>query len=158
MLGRALLLIMFLAAIEIGLLIVIGKFTSLMFVLCLLGVPAFFGAHIARNEGLMASRQLANQMQNGRVPGEGLLDAVLVSVAAILLILPGVLSDLVAIALLFPVTRKWFKAIVAQRVSGHVVTSTFFAGFTPQSPPGGMADDDVIDVEVVESPPPKISG
>jgi len=144
---------MLLPVIEIGLLVWIGMHTSLLFVLCLLGGAGLLGAILARNEGLMASRRLAVEMQHGRMPGDALLDALLVSVAAILLILPGLLSDLVAIALLIPFTRKWFKALVARQLAGHIVTSTYFAGFTSESP-----RDDIIDVEVVESPPPKING
>jgi len=70
----------------------------------------------------------------------------LVSLAAVLLILPGFLSDIVALGLLFPPTRRLFKTFVRRRIQARVVT-THYEDYS------GGGHDEIIDIKVIDSPP-----
>jgi UPF0716 protein FxsA len=48
-------------------------------------------------------------MQQGIIPGRAMLDGLCVALGGLLLMLPGFLSDLLGIALLFPATRPLFR-------------------------------------------------
>lgn len=83
---------------------------------------ALVGALLAKREGLRVLRNWRTALAEMRVPDEGLTSGLLVLAGAILLIAPGVLTDVVGILLLIPASRKRVAAIVerhlAQRFSG----------------------------------------
>jgi UPF0716 protein FxsA len=149
-LGRLLLLLILLPAIEIVLLVWIATKTSVLFVLALLLGAGLLGAYLSRQQGLRAMTRISREVQAGRMPAAAMFDAMLVSLAAVLLILPGILSDVVALWLLFPPTRRLFKAYLRRRVEERVI-AMHRAGF--DTPAG---HDEIIDVKVIESPPRQI--
>ena len=51
-----------------------------------------------------------------QVPARTIAEAMLIGLAAVLLLLPGFLSDIVGIALLLPPVRGWIYAAVAGRI------------------------------------------
>ena len=71
---------------------------------------------IARTEGLRVWRAWRSSLMHGRVPEEGIVSALLVLVGSVLLIAPGVLSDIAGILLLFPPTRRPIAAMVRRRI------------------------------------------
>ena len=71
-------------------------------------------------------------------------------VAAVLLIMPGVLTDVVAIGLLFPPTRRAGKGFVRDRLRTRVTTARFTQFRTD--------GDEIIDVKVLDSPPSNLPG
>jgi UPF0716 protein FxsA len=152
MLARLLLLLILLPAIEIVLLVWIAMKTSLVLVLGLLLGAGVLGALLARQQGLQAMRRIGDEARAGRMPADAMFDALLVSLAAVLLILPGFLSDVVAIGLLFPPTRRLFKAAVRRSVASRVVVTHYGRFDAPR------AHDEIIDVKVIESPPRQIDG
>ncbi len=152
MLGRLLLLLILLPAIEVAILVWLAMKTSLLTVVGLLVVAGVVGTFLARQQGVRALGRLSDEVRRGKMPGDALLDAVLVSGAALLLILPGLLSDALAILLLFPPTRSLFKTAARRSLQGRVVTTQFYG----YQSPGGR--DEIIDVQVLDSPPPKLGG
>jgi UPF0716 protein FxsA len=145
-LGRLLLLLMLLPVLEIAVLVWLADETSWLFVLALLLGAGVLGAALSRQQSVRSWSRLQSELHAGQMPGDSLFDAVLVSLAAILLILPGLLSDVAAIALLFPPTRKLIKAAIASRFRSRVVTSSYY---------GSGSRDEIIDVQVIEGPAPK---
>ncbi|GIQ65876.1 FxsA family protein [Paenibacillus cisolokensis] len=67
------------------------------------------GAWLAQAEGRKVWREAQLQMQQGIIPGRAMLDGLCVALGGLLLMLPGFLSDLLGIALLFPATRPLFR-------------------------------------------------
>jgi UPF0716 protein FxsA len=74
------------------------------------------GAAVARSQGRRVFRQWQEALSAGRVPEEGIIGGMLALFGAVLLITPGVLTDLLGLALLIPVVR----APVAKLVSGYL--------------------------------------
>nr|WP_231127510.1 FxsA family protein [Motilibacter aurantiacus] len=73
--------------------------------LLLLLATSLLGLWLLRREGTRAWRGLRGSMAGGQLPGGELADAALVLLGAALLAVPGFLSDVVGLALLFPPTR-----------------------------------------------------
>jgi UPF0716 protein FxsA len=151
-LGRLLLLLILLPAIEIVLLVWIAMKTSVLLVLALLLGAGMLGAFLARQQGLRAMTRMGDEIRGGRMPADAMFDAVLVSLAAALLILPGFLSDVAAIGLLFPPTRKLLKAAIRRRVESRMVV-THYGRFDAHA-----GRDEIIDVKVIESPKRQVDG
>ena len=78
-----------------------------------------------RQQGLSVLGQLRDNVNTGRMPGRTIADAMMIGVAALFLVLPGFLSDIVALALLLPPVRSWLYAALASRVTVVDTTTTW---------------------------------
>jgi UPF0716 protein FxsA len=89
----------------------IGGFNTILLVL----VTTVLGALLARLQGLRTLRQIQLSLSQGQIPAEELIDGVLILFGGILLVIPGVLTDLFALVLLLPFTRTYFKRWLRRR-------------------------------------------
>lgn len=150
MLARILLLLMLLPVIEIAVLVWLAGLTNWLVVIGVLVGAGMLGAFLSRQQGVRSLSRLSQELNSGQMPADAMFDAILISLAALLLILPGLLSDVAAILLLFPPTRSVFKRAIRRNFQGRVVTSRF------QTFDAGTARDEIIDVKVLDSPPSKL--
>jgi UPF0716 protein FxsA len=67
------------------------------------------GGFLAKWAGLKVLFKVQEELEQGRFPAEQLIDGFLIFVAGVLLILPGVITDVVGIFILFPLTRTLCK-------------------------------------------------
>jgi UPF0716 protein FxsA len=146
MLPRLVLLFTLLPIVEIVVLVWIAGRTSLVFVLGLVVATGLVGAWLVRHQGWRTLRRISDDLDHGIMPAESLTDGLLVLVAALLLIMPGVLSDALAIALLFPPSRKLIKAFVRRRLQVRLRR----ADAAPSA--WNVHPDRIIDVRVVNRP------
>jgi UPF0716 protein FxsA len=115
--GRFLLLFALLVAVEMSLLVWLGEVLGPWPVLGIVLGTAFLGTSLAKREGLRVMVLYRETVALGRIPEEGLMGAALVALAGVLLVLPGVLSDLTGLLLLFPPTRRMIEKRVRRRMS-----------------------------------------
>jgi UPF0716 protein FxsA len=134
---------------ELYILIRIGKVIGAWYTL--LGVIAvgLCGAYLAKQQGLRVFRQWQGALAEGRLPEEGMLGGVLVLLGSVLLITPGILTDVVGLALLLPWTRRALAPIVRRAIerrmqAGTIRVETYGAGFGARAP---RSHDGVIDTE-----------
>ncbi len=146
MFGWLLLLFTGVPMLELALLIEVGRAIGLLPTLALVLGTGATGAWLARWQGVRALRAVQQEMASGRVPGESLLDGLLILVGAVLLITPGVLTDLVGLSLLIPVTRHALRALVRRWAEKHVRVVHFQSapGPVPRYGPGPVIDAEVV--------------
>lgn len=110
-----LLLILSLPVIEIfGLYWLSAKITipgTLVWVLA----TGFFGATIARRQGLACWKELHERIDRREQPTETIMQGLLILLAGVLLILPGLLTDVIGCFLLIPLCRRWVIRYAADR-------------------------------------------
>ena len=109
------LLFAFVAMVELYLLIKIGSHIGGLNTILLVVMTAVLGAWLARLQGLRTLRQIQSILSQGQIPAEEMIDGVLILTGGILLVTPGVLTDLFALILLFPSTRTHFKRWLRRR-------------------------------------------
>lgn len=112
---RLLTLFVLLPLIELALLIQIGQWIGLGWTLALVVATGFLGATLARRQGLRAWAAIQTELRAGRVPARELMDGLLVLIGGIVLLTPGILTDLAGFALLVPGTRAAFKRSLRRR-------------------------------------------
>jgi len=112
--------------IEIAIFIKVGQTIGLFPTLALIIGAALLGGLLLRAQGLSVLTQLRSNVSAGRMPGRTIADTMMIGLAALFLVLPGFLSDIVALALLLPPVRGWIYASLAKRIK--VVTPT---GYRP---------------------------
>ncbi|GAB6142665.1 FxsA family protein [Desulfocicer niacini] len=90
---------------------VIGGFNTIVLVI----ISGFLGAWLARMEGMNTLMRVRTSMQQGIMPTEDLLDALIIFLAGVVLITPGLLTDSMGLLLLWPVTRNRFKQLLRRK-------------------------------------------
>ena len=106
--NTAILLIITIPLIEIYLMIKIGGVIGAINTIFLIFFTAITGLYFARLEGLNAIRSGFNQLVKDKVPIYEIISGAALAFAALLLIIPGFLTDLVGFLLIVPITRKFF--------------------------------------------------
>lgn len=109
MVKKLLLIFTVLPLIELCLLAVLDHYTNLFVTLGFIVGTGILGAYLANRQGLSAYRRIQDDLAHGRLPTDSLIDGGLILLAGVLLITPGVLSDLVGILLMIPITRAFFR-------------------------------------------------
>jgi UPF0716 protein FxsA len=114
--GRLLLLFVALPAVELALLIEIGRRIGTLETIGLIVVTGVVGAAMARSQGLRVVSRLREQMSAGQMPADSLLDGAMILVASALLVTPGVLTDAFGFLCLLPAFRSRVKRGVVRRI------------------------------------------
>jgi UPF0716 protein FxsA len=115
MVGRLLLLFAVIPVAELLILIKIGSHIGALNTVALVVLTAVLGLMLVRLEGLRTLRQIQLSLSQGEIPAEELIDGILIFVSGILLLTPGVLTDVFALILLIPYTRMHFKRWLRRR-------------------------------------------
>jgi UPF0716 protein FxsA len=115
MLGRLVLLFTIVPLAELYILIKIGGHIGGFNTMLLVVMTAVLGGWLARLQGLRTLQQIQSSLSQGQIPAEELIDGVLILLGGILLVTPGVLTDLFALVLLFSATRTPFKRWLRRR-------------------------------------------
>lgn len=101
---------------ELFILIQVGEAVGLWPTIGLVVLTGFLGATLARLEGLRVLLRLRGDLAQGRLPGEALMDGFGVLLGGILLLTPGILTDLLGFAFLIPPTRRWLVKGIRERL------------------------------------------
>jgi len=112
MFGKLLFIFIFIPLVELMLLIEIGKAIGTLEVIMLTIVTGVAGAALAKWQGLSVLRKMQQEMAEGRMPASNLMDGVMILAGGILLLTPGVLTDLFGLFLLIPWTRLLIKKLL----------------------------------------------
>ena len=118
-------------------------------------LTGFVGAALARREGLRCLTRIQEKMADGQLPGDPLLDGLMILVAGALLVTPGALTDLVGFALLLPGFRRVVKGYLKKRFQARITISTGFDQWRQPAEATGQRERNtptrVIDVPSEES-------
>lgn len=134
MLLRLSLLMIVIPLLELALLVQINKYVGLAATIAIVVVTGFIGASLARHQGRSAWRNIQAALQQGRMPSTELADGMMIFIAGLLLITPGLITDTTGFLLLIPQVRRhaarYLQAWVARnaRVQIHTAASIFNPG------------------------------
>jgi len=144
--GRLFLLFTVVPLVELYLLIAIGRILGPVPTIGLVLLTGALGAWFARLEGARVIRSWQEALARQELPKDGVIDGFLIFIGGVLLITPGILTDIAGLSMVMPPTRRviarfvraWFERQIA---SGHV--QVYASGYNV----GGSRDQDVIEVE-----------
>ena len=145
LLGRLALLFIVVPLIELILLVELGRRIGLLPTLALVIVTGITGATMARLEGRRVFFQFQIEMGSGRLPGQAMLDGVSVLIGGAFLLTPGIFTDLVGFALLFPFSRRWLQRYAKAWMKKKVTDGTIHVGTMSQGGIHGWRGDEYQD-------------
>ena len=97
-----------LPALEIFLLIKIGGQVGALNTVALIFLTAIIGIYFAKLQGIQTLKSGMVNLYQNRMPVYEMMSGASIAIAALLLIVPGFLTDLIGFLLLMPFTRKIF--------------------------------------------------
>jgi len=101
--------------IEIYLLIKIGGQIGAITTILLIFTTAIVGVYYAKYEGLNTLKSSFIQLSKNEPPAYELLSGAAIAFAALLLIIPGFVTDILGFFLIFPVSRKIFFKFIGKK-------------------------------------------
>ena len=114
---------------EIYLLIKIGSQIGAITTILLIFTTAIIGIYYAKYEGLNTLRSGFSQLSKNETPAYEVISGAAIAFAAMLLIIPGFLTDLLGFLLIFPITRKIiFSNFTKKFKSKKTVKNNFIDG------------------------------
>lgn len=121
---------------ELYLLVRVGSVLGALNTVLLVIVTGALGAALARREWRSVSGQWQQALQTGKAPEDGVLSGILVFAGGLLLITPGIFTDVFGLLMLIPWSRRAAarllkRAFEQQVAAGNVQFSTFGMGGQP---------------------------
>ncbi|KFZ38969.1 hypothetical protein HR45_00775 [Shewanella mangrovi] len=154
-----LLLLFLVPAMEVSLMMRVSEVIGGWNTLALVILTAVVGVSLVRSQGIVTLMSVQRKLAYGEVPGQEIVEGMMLALAGVLLLIPGFMTDLIGLLMLTPFTRAPIAKLVLKRLQLQVVTSRFGQGNNPfsQGPFQGdfsrpRQDDDVIDGEYERKP------
>lgn len=142
---RLLLLFIIVPALELSILIEIGKDIGFWPTIGIIILTGLIGSSLTRKQGIAVWSQFNARLQSGQLPGNELIDGLIVLCSGALLLTPGIITDFVGFLGLIPQSREYIRKRVQKYLSQNQIKgnihfhSTSFGGApspssTPPSP------------------------
>ena len=106
--NSVILLIFIIPFVEIYLFIKIGSQIGAFNTISLIIITAVVGLYYAKYEGLNTLRSAVSQLVKNEIPINEIISGAALAFAALLMILPGFLTDAIGLLIIFPWTRNIF--------------------------------------------------
>lgn len=122
MFGKFLAAFVIIPLMELILLIKLGNIIGIWLTLLLVVFTGVAGVILARQQGFLLLYELRRVLDKGEMPGNQLLEGVLLLAGALLLLTPGLITDTAGFLLLLPVTRKAIREIIKESIWHYLKT------------------------------------
>ena len=97
---------------EIATFIVVGNWLGVFPTLLLIVLTSVLGVYLVKKGGTKSFQTIQNSIAQGQAPGIALIEAFMMFVGAVLLIVPGFLSDIIGLMMFTSFTRNLFKPVI----------------------------------------------
>ena len=113
--NSVILIILLVPIIEIYLFIKIGSQIGAFNTISLIIITAVFGLYYAKYEGLNTLKSGVQQIVKNELPIYEIVSGSALAFAALLMILPGFLTDIIGLLIIFPWTRRLFFKNISKK-------------------------------------------
>ncbi|MBS3995143.1 MAG: FxsA family protein [Alkaliphilus sp.] len=106
--------------VELAILFKINEYIGLGYTIAIVLLTGLVGAYMAKSQGRAILSRIRLEMQEGRMPGDELLNGLCVLVGGVLLLTPGILTDSLGFILVFPITRQMMKIHIKRKLKDMI--------------------------------------
>jgi UPF0716 protein FxsA len=114
---------------ELGLLLKVNEYLHLPGTLALVVGTGILGAALARWQGVLQFQRIQDELRQGRMPAPQLLDGLLILIAGVVLLTPGLITDTLGFVLLLPpgraAVKAWLRRVLEAKLRNGVVDVTY---------------------------------
>ena len=130
MLIKLILLFTIIPLAELTILIKIGSIIGVISTIFIVVATGILGAALARNQGVSTLNKTIYELNHGRLPTENLISGFLILAGGIVLLTPGLITDLLGLLLLIPTSREVLKKILKNKLRDHVKKNVRYTTIT----------------------------
>ena len=112
------LIVLLFTFVEIAVFIAVGRQIGVLATLGLTLLAFAAGVFVLRRQSVATVMRVRGELAAGRTPAGPVLDGALIGAGALLLIVPGFITDLLGLALLVPAGRRALKSRLSRRFRG----------------------------------------
>ena len=105
---------------ELYVLIEVGKKIGSLTTIGIIIFTGILGAYLVKNQGFMILKKIQNDLNDGIMPGDSLIQGAIVLAGGILLLTPGFVTDTVGFIFLIPVSRNVIKKYLLKWLKGKI--------------------------------------
>ncbi len=120
MLFKLLLLFILVPLVELALLIYVGTLIGPWYTILIVIGTGILGAVLAKRQGTAIVNRIRSSLEQGSIPSDELVAGALVLVGGLVLLTPGIITDILGFALLIPQTRRaiagWLRRAIQRRI------------------------------------------
>ena len=136
--------------IELWLLFKLAALTNAWVAILCVVLTGFVGYWFARAQGWQAYQEIRKSFEKQKNPTNSLVDGLLILIAGVLLMTPGMITDLAGFMLLVPISRRLFRRWLIRYFSNRIKT-VVMEQIAPQGEPVGReAEEGVFEGIVVD--------
>ena len=111
---------------ELYILIEVGKKIGSLSVIGVIILTGILGAYLVKSQGFMILKKIQNDLNEGILPGDSLIQGAIILAGGILLLTPGFITDIVGFIFLMPFSRKVVKNYLLKWLKGKIKEGNFY--------------------------------
>jgi len=117
---KLLILFIIIPVTELYILIEVGKRIGSLTTIGIIIFTGILGAYLVKNQGFMILKKIQNDLNDGIMPGDNLIQGAIILAGGILLLTPGFVTDTVGFIFLIPVSRNVIKKYLLKWLKGKI--------------------------------------
>jgi len=111
---------------ELYILIEVGKKIGSLTTIGIIILTGIIGAYLVKSQGFMILRKIQNDVNEGIMPGDSLIQGAIILAGGILLLTPGFVTDILGFIFLTPVSRSILKKYLLKWLKGKIKEGNFY--------------------------------
>ena len=125
MFGLLLLMFTVVPALELYLLFSIGAQIGGLNTIIIIITTGILGAGLAKSQGLQILKDMQTKANQGELPGDQIIQGLMVFAGGLLLLTPGFMTDIIGFSLVLPGTRHLIMVLVKSRLHQSIKNGNF---------------------------------
>ena len=111
---------------ELYILIEVGKKIGSLTTIGIIILTGIIGAYLVKGQGFMILKKIQNDLNEGIIPGDSLIQGAIILAGGILLLTPGFVTDIIGFIFLIPVSRRVVKKYLLKWLKGKIKEGNFY--------------------------------
>jgi len=111
---------------ELYILIEVGKKIGSLTTIGIIILTGIIGAYLIKGQGFMILRKIQNDLNEGIMPGDSLIQGAIILAGGIFLLTPGFVTDIVGFIFLIPASRNIVKKYLLKWLKGKIKEGNFY--------------------------------
>jgi len=111
---------------ELYILIEVGKRIGSLTIIGIIIFTGILGAYLVKNQGFMILKKIQNDLNDGIMPGDSLIQGAIILAGGILLLTPGFVTDILGFIFLIPVSRNVIKKYLLKWLKGKIKEGSIY--------------------------------
>ncbi|MGB6369918.1 MAG: FxsA family protein [Atribacterota bacterium] len=111
---------------ELYILIEVGKKIGSLTTIGIIILTGIIGAYLVKGQGFMILKKIQNDLNEGIMPGDSLIQGAIILAGGIFLLTPGFVTDIIGFIFLIPVSRRVVKKYLLKWLKGKIKEGNFY--------------------------------